>query len=354
MPKRKLYIHIGPHKTGTTSIQRGLVANHAVLEARGYHYPEVGYIFDGHHNLVFELNEDEKFVPMLGGLKELMAFAENSEGHIILSSETFDTIITRPPIEKLKAALGGIFDIHVIGYLRPQEELLQSLWKTNVRFEGLMDDFEDWLPAAMDRWAFLEYDKWISVFLDVLGRDNVHFNLYDPKSDDLLFQFLRSCGLSDFKGFETIERENVSLPSLTFELVRRFYINPYIKRRKGPDGTVPIQKSSYANVSRIVTKFMAGENIDQSYSCYSKTMIQTVRQRFRPHNQAAAKLYFDRHKLFPAAKKLKPAPHKLVDFLTPDQALRLGGEVIDMEQKRAKNAQKRLAELEAKLGPESA
>jgi len=336
MPKRGLYIHVGPHKTGTTTIQRGLVANREVLEKRGYHYPEVGYLYDGHHNLVFDINEMDKFVPVLGGLDQLVEFGKSSKGHIILSSETFDNIVTRAPLEKLKNALAEQFEIHIIGYLRPQTELLQSLWKTEVRFEGLYDDFDEWLPKAMERWPFLKYDAWLSVFVDVFGKDNVHFQIYNPKSDDLLLNFLKICGLADLSEIQIPERENVSLPNLTFELVRRFYINPYIERRQDEDGKTPVQKSSYANVAKVVKKFMDAEKLEVPYSCYTKEMLQKVLKTYRPHNIKAAQQFFARPKLFPERKALKAAPHKLVDFLSTEQALRLSGAIIEMEQRRLK------------------
>ena len=52
MAKRVCYLHIGPHKTGTTSIQWFLKENRAVLLKRGYFVPESGNIHGGHHPLV--------------------------------------------------------------------------------------------------------------------------------------------------------------------------------------------------------------------------------------------------------------------------------------------------------------
>lgn len=340
MIKRGLYIHVGPHKTGTTSIQRGLVANKDQLEKLGYHYPEVCYIYDGHHNLVFDLSEMDKFVPMLGGLNELVDFANNSVGHIILSSEAFDNIVTPEPLEKLKKALGKTFDIHIIGYLRPQDELLQSLWKTNVRFQGVLENFDVWLPQAIKDLPFLKYDEWLQNFINVFGRKNVHFDIYNPSSDDLLFSFLNICGIEDVTALTLPERENVSLKSFTFEVTRRLYIEPYILRRRDANGNIPILKSTYANVSRVVEKFAAEEDIDMSLSCYTKDMLRPLRERFRPHNQKAARVYFDRPRLFLSGKRLKPAPSKLIDLLTPEQALRLGGRLIEMEQARARKEAK--------------
>jgi len=51
MAKRVCYIHIGPHKTGTTSIQWFLKENRAELLKHGYLVPESGSIHGGHHQL---------------------------------------------------------------------------------------------------------------------------------------------------------------------------------------------------------------------------------------------------------------------------------------------------------------
>ena len=55
MAKRVCYIHVGPHKTGTTSIQWFLKENRAALLKRGYFVPESGNIHGGHHPLVRRL-----------------------------------------------------------------------------------------------------------------------------------------------------------------------------------------------------------------------------------------------------------------------------------------------------------
>lgn len=102
MPKRKLYIHVGPHKTGTTTIQRGLVSNKAALQDMGYHFPDVCFNYNGHHNLVNDLTGSDDFKDWLGGLPEIAEYARSYDDHMILSSEAFDKIVTAPPLGKAK------------------------------------------------------------------------------------------------------------------------------------------------------------------------------------------------------------------------------------------------------------
>src|SRR5439155_1360736 len=55
MTKRVCYIHIGPHKTGTSSIQWFLKENRMELLKYGYFVPESGARHGGHHGLVRKL-----------------------------------------------------------------------------------------------------------------------------------------------------------------------------------------------------------------------------------------------------------------------------------------------------------
>ena len=119
-------------------------------------------------------------------------------------------------------------------------------------------------------------------------------------------------------------------------MVRRYYILPFIERRRDKDGKVPIQKSSFSNVDRVVRQFAEAENIDLSFSTYTREMLQNVRQSFRDHNKKAARNYFGRGRLFESPKRLKPVPNSLVNLLSVEQSLNLGGLIMDMERERNK------------------
>jgi len=83
--RKKLYIHIGPHKTGTTYIQKYLYLNKDVLEKYGIIYPEP-YCLDpsigsyGHHDI-----EKIGISRYLDSLKDL------NYQSVLLSSETIST-----------------------------------------------------------------------------------------------------------------------------------------------------------------------------------------------------------------------------------------------------------------------
>ena len=61
--KKNIIIHAGTHKTGTTFLQSFLSLNFKELLNEGILFPLSGRIgkFGGHHNIAWQLNEDERF-----------------------------------------------------------------------------------------------------------------------------------------------------------------------------------------------------------------------------------------------------------------------------------------------------
>jgi hypothetical protein len=91
MVKSSVYLHIGTHKTGTSSIQNFLLNNQEYLRERGFLYPTAGRpkIFsDGHHNLFWALSNHKNYDPNVGAWEELISEIDSSQFQkIIVTSE---------------------------------------------------------------------------------------------------------------------------------------------------------------------------------------------------------------------------------------------------------------------------
>lgn len=90
--RKRLIIHVGTHKTGTTSIQFFLAQHRAALKAAGIFVPRAGTgIADaptGHHNIAYELCGDPNFDRSLGRTADLIAELRNAhEPTAVISSE---------------------------------------------------------------------------------------------------------------------------------------------------------------------------------------------------------------------------------------------------------------------------
>lgn len=136
----RIALHIGPHKTGTTYIQKQLATQREHLLKQGVHYPEAGVTVQwGQHAIPAELIKT-------GHSATLDAVLAQAESHAVtlLSSENFD----RLPPERLKA-LGQQLDGHelvVICTYRRGDELLVSHWQELVKHGEATPWAEFFLP----------------------------------------------------------------------------------------------------------------------------------------------------------------------------------------------------------------
>ncbi|RQD95957.1 hypothetical protein DZD46_07450, partial [Campylobacter hepaticus] len=139
------YLHIGMPKTGTTSIQTFLTENKNLLLQYNYLYPE-SILEWGHQHItlvwiikLLRLNKKLLFLEkkykqiMINFRKELKI---NSNKTILLSTEgltwDFDNPIYIKILHKI-LKLFGFTTIKIIIYLRPQEDMLASLYSENIK-----------------------------------------------------------------------------------------------------------------------------------------------------------------------------------------------------------------------------
>ena len=93
---KKLILHIGRHKSGTTAIQRFLRKNGDFLTSNGFYYPQTGTRGAAHHEISEPMQrrytrQNKQFSPdsnpLLAQLRDEIAAADQQK--IILSSEAF-------------------------------------------------------------------------------------------------------------------------------------------------------------------------------------------------------------------------------------------------------------------------
>jgi hypothetical protein len=130
---RRLYLHIGLHKTGTTAIQRHLSGHQDVLLAAQKLYPSTGRLSSkhpGHHNIAWAFSGDYRYRQGLGGVDDLIAEISDWRGDVILSSEDFVSLACQS--SRLEAFLdrlvGCCFSVVLILVLRGQVDLAFSCY----------------------------------------------------------------------------------------------------------------------------------------------------------------------------------------------------------------------------------
>ena len=134
---KKIFVHCGIHKTGTTALQTAFMQKSGVLRQRGILYPKTGRLDTlggGHHNIAWEVSRDRRFVPHLGDITKLVEEIDAFSGNVVLSSEDFESALLnssmmRNFIQRLGACNA---EIYIVFNVRNQLSYCQSLFAENL------------------------------------------------------------------------------------------------------------------------------------------------------------------------------------------------------------------------------
>jgi hypothetical protein len=234
--KKRVYIHAGLHKTGTSSIQVELTRARHLLEPRGFLYPVAGmpeWAPFGHHLLPWSLVEDQELIPSVrghhpGGFQDddreaiWAALRREIDGsdlpNVILSSEEFD-ILDRPALDRLSARLKG-FDVVPILFLRNLGDLVESGYRTAVLISGFSHGIAHYADHQRTR---SDYFQLLQDWKSVSSSGELFVVSYDDEylRTDVVLSFLRLMGLSA-DAIEPIRlpKQNESAPAFVVEIVR--------------------------------------------------------------------------------------------------------------------------------------
>lgn len=141
---RRVFIHCGLHKTGTTALQQFLVSAAPSLLQLGTLIPKAGrldHFGGGHHNIAWHLTRDRRYDQSFGTLEQLITEIAAFDGDAVLSSEDFETCVGSPrlfaPLTEDIRLRGRKF-IFVV-YLRDQISYAEGLFTENLG-HGIGDD----------------------------------------------------------------------------------------------------------------------------------------------------------------------------------------------------------------------
>ena len=136
VPRRRLVVHVGTPKTGSTTIQAALAALEPELRQHGVHVPRSGRIGAGsahHADLPRTLNAFRSN-PARGAWPALVDELRRTDARqFVIPSEAF----TRPRHPAAVEAIACVADrcaleVHVVGYVRPQCQCFDSTYAQRV------------------------------------------------------------------------------------------------------------------------------------------------------------------------------------------------------------------------------
>lgn len=181
---RRVFLHIGRAKTGSTAIQRALATNRRLLRVYDYAFPGRGL-------------DHSEILPDLSGsvadsfLEEVRA----CPGDAIISTEG----LQNSDPTRAREWLAG-FDVRVIVYLREQASMLASGWAQVVHGHLETCSLEEYIRHA----GVVDYCNFLKPWADAFGKSNLIVRVYDrrlfPKGD-VVADFLRVVGLPPLEPF---------------------------------------------------------------------------------------------------------------------------------------------------------
>lgn len=219
---RRLYLHIGAHKTGTTTLQRTLQLNRPYLCQQGYDYG-CSSLFPNLH-LHVGPGQGASFLP--SGFKVtnpeglIADLTAGTRDRVIGSSENFSFFFSAAAVRDLADLLRPYFgEVRIISYLRRQDfhaiSHHQEGAKPNRAPEGAL-----WghAAAALPVWSptqdlYLDYAARLAPWAEAFGAENLMIRAYDRsllKDGDIVADFLSLLGLGS-TSLQTTANQNVSL-----------------------------------------------------------------------------------------------------------------------------------------------
>jgi len=233
---RILIIHIGAHKTGSTSIQKFFyvyydfyLKNYQIL------YPTSKEIICefGHHYITWYFTPpDFKFDKdnLSQAYKAFLELISTKKDNILISSEDF---IWNTRINEFMEVVKPYFDvIYTVLYVRPQVEAALSLYQTGVVNHGMTSSFNKWFEKAIPLFDYYSIAKRFSELnCEVIVRP---YKKEKFKNEDIIFDFVDT--LSGILGKKLIIPEdykpnsikvNISLPSFITLMILFYNSQPY-------------------------------------------------------------------------------------------------------------------------------
>ncbi len=199
----RLVLHIGMHKTGSTSVQRFFARNRPLLRLLGITYPEArdasGKRLPKHNHLFHAIShEKDKGAPhpVLGSsaaLIEKLAETVEGNGTTVISAEGLSG--EDPAFANAFAPLRGRFPVRVVVFLRRQDDWAQSFYKQMVHSREVREarPFDAFLAGKSTR-DHLDYAQLLDWWAAALGEDAIRVEIYKPCTP-LLPVFLKAAGL---------------------------------------------------------------------------------------------------------------------------------------------------------------
>lgn len=215
----KVFLHVGPHKTGTTSIQKFFVDNRAICFKSNLIYPQRMQSIFGHHP--FRDLVDKEALS-----EEDVNFFNNEDSDFLLSSEDLISL-GKDKFQYLRHTI-DLKQMVVVFAWRRASFKLYSIWQETIKHGGTQTFFSYYHDhlARPGQSQMLSADLKLNMFCNVFGKHNVRVIDYDASAtnNSLMQDFVSAVDLKWDANFVTPEKNldavNRSMSLGDIEIIR--------------------------------------------------------------------------------------------------------------------------------------
>ena len=313
--KRRLFLHVGVHRTATTSIQSFLRTNFAPLQKLGYFNPFAAGrsaslfngLFSGTTN-AFDVATD---------INKRAANKPTPIHSLILSDED---ICMRQDISSLQRFC-DIFDVKVVLSLRRQDLWLESWHQQNVKWQWDPALAHLTFPEFLERrpqFHWIHYDALIDRFSQAFGAENVILRVFErgEMPEGPIAAFCADIGLTTQTGLATPAPQNASLTPVCSEFLRTLPLGD-IK----PEHRALIERAAFT----LDRQIRARRSADAGHLMCHDTRAGVLAD-YAAGNQTVARTRFGRDALF--REPLPPRDAPLSDQRLPGDSYQLITEFV--------------------------
>lgn len=229
---KTVVLHIGTHKTGSTSIQVFMAQARSRLAEQGILYPDAGQpsrngvVSAGHHMLAWYLL-DKRNVETDEPWQHLRKEAAEWLGErLVISAEGFENL-TAAHIALIQDYLAG-YKLHAVVYVRNPLGYMRSAYKQRIKMGTYAKPFGDYIREHLKK---VDYGSLMDRWASALGPERIHLRLFDKakKQAGLEADFCEAIG-ADFEALRSFVNgpANVSPNDREIAIMRR--INWLVRR----------------------------------------------------------------------------------------------------------------------------
>lgn len=202
MTDKRLFLHVGSFKTGSTAIQGFLKANAAALADAGLHYVSAGRTNIAHNSMVqaFRQNQGAEICDQIA--REIDQ--NPAQAHVVSSEMFFTSSIAKALGKNLPKDLKA--RTTVVVYVRRQDKYLEAMYKQLVKNGRIAADAMQYHDARIDK---LAYSRILGAYAKRFGVENMIVRPFERNifvAGDVVMDFLGQLGVTLPDGLSHVDQ----------------------------------------------------------------------------------------------------------------------------------------------------